>query len=245
MAKLNQIIAIEKDIKSKAVANVDELDKAAQKPDLFNGFTKTYERQDDTTEELPPESKRVQYTTTAALQTIQLQLSALFDVKARLEFTNCAARADVKVGDRVILTGLPVGYLLFLEKQLTDLRTLINRLPVLDNAEVWEYDANAGLHKAQATRTHRTKKMQRPIVLYDATDKHPAQTQLITEDVLAGHWVSIKQSGAMPKPRREKIVDKIATLLHAVKEAREAANAIDEVAHPDVGTAVFNFVLED
>ncbi len=39
MAKLNQIIAIEKGIKSKAYAHVTELHKACQKPDLFNGFS--------------------------------------------------------------------------------------------------------------------------------------------------------------------------------------------------------------
>ena len=44
MAKLNQIIAIEKGIKSRVYGDLTELNKAIQKPDLFNGFQKTYQK---------------------------------------------------------------------------------------------------------------------------------------------------------------------------------------------------------
>ncbi len=47
MARLNQIIAIEKGIKSRAYAELTELHKAAQKPDLFHGFVKTYQKRDE------------------------------------------------------------------------------------------------------------------------------------------------------------------------------------------------------
>jgi hypothetical protein len=42
MAKLNQIIAVLKGIKSRDTKTVSELYHAAQKPDLFNGFSKNY-----------------------------------------------------------------------------------------------------------------------------------------------------------------------------------------------------------
>jgi hypothetical protein len=40
-------------------------------------------------------------------------------------------------------------------------------------------------------------------VLYDATEHHPAQTQLISEDVIVGWWETVKHSGAIPRPRQE------------------------------------------
>lgn len=87
--------------------------------------------------------------------------------------------------------------------------------------------------------------MQKPIVLYAATPEHPAQTQLITEDVLAGYWSTVKQSGAMPATEKLALLERIDKLLRAVKDAREAANMIDEVKVPDVGAAIFNYLLKE
>ena len=64
MAKLNQIIAIEKGVKARVYGELTELHKAVQKPELFNGFSKTYQKKDDDGEDLPAEKKRVQYAAT-------------------------------------------------------------------------------------------------------------------------------------------------------------------------------------
>jgi hypothetical protein len=245
MAKLNQIIAIEKGIKSRSYSEFGELHKASQKQELFNGFSKTYQKKNEESEELPPESKRVQFTVVDVLRNGARILTEHFDVTARKDYTNCVAKADVKIDDKVIITNAPVSYLLFLEKQLTDLRTFANCLPVLDPAEDWNWDANTGLYKTNVVQTHRTKKIARPIVLYNATPEHPAQTQLITEDILAGYWNQVKQSGAFPAPDKAKLVERIESLLQAVKQAREEANGFEEVVSPEVGEAVFNFLLEE
>lgn len=244
MAKLNQIIAVEKGIKSRGYAEFNELHKATQKQELFNGFSKNYQKKNEESEELPPENKRVQFTTTDVLRNGARILTELFDVTARKDYTNCVAKADVKINEKVIIKGAPVSYLLFLEKQLTDLRTFFSVLPVLDPAENWILDANSGLFKTEATQTHRTKKIARPIVLYQATPEHPAQTQLITEDILAGYWSQVKHSGAMPAPAKAVLVERVEALLQAVKQTREEANGLEEVATPEVGEAVFNYLLE-
>ena len=243
MAKLNQIIAIEKGIKSSAYGALTELNKAAQKPDLFNGFSKTYRKKDEDGEELPPEGKRVQYTSGEVLRAAERALTDLVDVTARKDWTNCVAKADVVVDGKTLIASAPVSFLLFMEKQLTDLRTLVGNLPVLDVAEDWRSDPNSGLYRTEPTETHRTKKMQKPIVLYAATTEHPAQTQLITEDVIAGWWVLTRQSGAMPKPEKQKLQDRIDKLIQAIKQAREAANMFDETDAPAIGAPVFGYLL--
>ena len=243
MAKLNQIIAIEKGIKSSAYGALTELNKAAQKPDLFNGFSKTYRKKDEDGEELPPEGKRVQYTSGEVLRAAERALTDLVDVTARKDWTNCVAKADVVVDGNTLIASAPVSFLLFMEKQLTDLRTLVGNLPVLDVAEDWKSDPNSGLYRTEPTETHRTRKMLKPIVLYAATPEHPAQTQLITEDVIAGWWVLTRQSGAMPKPEKQKLQDRIDKLIQAIKQAREAANMFDETDAPAIGAPVFGYLL--
>ena len=42
MAKLNQVIAVEKSVKTRVQQGIDALYKALQKPALFDGFVKTY-----------------------------------------------------------------------------------------------------------------------------------------------------------------------------------------------------------
>ena len=244
MAKLNQIIAIEKGIKSKTYSDLSELNKAVQKPELFNGFQKNYKPKDDAdADTLPSEKKRVQFVSDDVLRAVARSMSDLMEVTARKDFTNCDAKASVVVDDKTILTDAPVSFLLFMEKQLTDLRTLLGNMPVLDEGENWTKDQNSGLFKSEPTNTHRTKKIAKPIVLYPATPEHPAQTQMVAEDIIAGFWEQVKQSGAMPKPEKEKLVLRVDTLLRAIKEAREEANNINEVDVAAVGAAVFGFIL--
>lgn len=244
MPKLNQIVAIEKGVKSRVYSELTELNKAAQKPDLFNGFSKSYLKKDEDGEDLPPEKKRVQFVVNDVLRSAERIMTELMTVTARKDWTNAVAVADVVVDGKVLIEKAPVTYLLFLEKQATDLRTFAESMPILDEGENWTKDPNSGLYKSDEIRTHRTKKIQKPIVLYPATPEHPAQTQMVTEDVIAGFWAQVKQSGAMPKPERQGLVERIEKLIRAVKEAREAANDRDEVPVPAVGSAVFEYLLE-
>jgi hypothetical protein len=244
MAKLNQIVAIEKGIKSKAVAEVSELYKVIQKPALFNGFQKTYQAKDEEGESLPAEKQRVQFTTNDVMNTLSKAMANLIDITARKDYTNCIAKADVAVDGVVIISRAPVSFLLFMEKQLTDLRTFVATLPILDEGEKWERDPNSGLFRSEEIKTHRTKKIQKPIVMYDATKEHPAQTQMSVEDVIAGYWTQVKHSGAIGKPKKDSLLKKIDALHNAIKQSREQANMEDEVTggSPSIGQDLFAYL---
>jgi hypothetical protein len=243
--RLNQILAIEKGIKTESYADLTALKNVAEKPALFDGFDKDYERINDQDAELPGEQKKVQRTFVQVLRSARKAMTELMDITARKDWTNCVAKADVKIGETVLIPQVPATHLLFLEKQLTDLRSLTSQIPVLDPSEDWQANPNAtGIHNSKATKTHRTKKVQRPIVKYDATDKHPAQTELITEYVLVGYWNLVRHSGAIPEPVREVMIERIDRVLQAVKQAREAANGIEEVSAPSVGDRIFDFVMD-
>jgi hypothetical protein len=115
-------------------------------------------------------------------------------------------------------------------------------MPTLDETDDWTRDENSTLFKTAAIPTQRTKKVQKPLVLYPATAEHPAQTQMITEDVVVGYWDTIKQSGALPVPRKQVLLDRIEKLSQAVKFAREQANSVE--AEPQkVGGTIFTYLL--
>lgn len=227
MTKLNQIIAIEKGTKGRVYGEITEMHKTSQKPALFNGFVKTYRRKDEDGEEYPAERQKVQCTVEESLTKAQVLLSELVDITATKDWANCSAAASIEVDGKVLVENVPVTNLLFLEKQLTDLHTFISKLPVLDESDEWRKDESSGLFKTDSIPTHRTKKVQRPIVLYDATKEHPAQTQLLTEDVTVGYWDTVKHSGAMQGVRRQQLLERVERLVKAVKFAREAANGAE------------------
>ena len=243
-ARLNQVIAIEKGVKSRTYSEIDKLQKLLAKPALFDGFTKHYERLSEDGKELPEEKAKVQFSVEEVLKQIEVLSTEYFAIAARKDWTNTIAKADVTVDGRVVISQVPVTYLLFLEKQLTDLRTLASTLPVLNDAEDWAFDKNSGLFKSNEVKTHRLEKIEEPVVLYPATPEHPAQTKMVTIDKLAGYWHLIKHSGAIEKPRKQRLVERIDKLILAVKEAREEANGVDVIKAPDVGAAIFNFVFE-
>lgn len=242
MAKLNQIIAVEKSVKSKSFAELTEAHHAVQKPSMLSGISRVYQPKDEEGEQLPPESTRVQVRTEEVLRETAATLTRLLDVTATKDWANCAAKADVKVDGETLLADVPVTYLLFLEKQLTDLHTFIRKLPVLDAAESWSFDNSADCWRTEAVRTVRTKKVPRNHVKAEATEHHPAQVEVYYEDVPVGYWSTTKFSGALPAKRIRELTDRVEKLQAAVKFAREEANA-EEVTDKHVGDAVFGYLF--
>jgi hypothetical protein len=242
MAKLNQIIAVEKGAKSRAQREIAEIGQRLQKTALLSGISRTYQPLDDEGESLPPESTRVQVTAEATLKEVATALTRLFDITATKDWANCDARADVAVDGRTVLEQVPVAHLLFLEKQLAELAALVDRLPVLDAAEAWTYDESADVWRTEPVRTTRTKKIPRAHVLYEATTEHPAQVETYTEDVIVGTWTRTAFSGALPARRVNELRERVAKLQTAVKFAREEANG-SEVTDRKVGEAVFGYLF--
>ena len=199
--KLNQIIAVEKGVKSKAFADLSEAHHAVQKTGPLAGLSRAYQPKDEEGEQLPAESTRVQIKSEDILREVAGTLTRLFDVTATKDWTNCVARADVVVDGRTIAAGVPVTYLLFLEKQLVDMHTFVKKLPVLDAAESWIRDDSTDSWRTEAVRTNRTKKVPRNHVKAEATEKHPAQVETYMEDVVVGYWKTLKFSGALPSIR--------------------------------------------
>lgn len=243
MKYLSQVVANEKTVKNAVYGELTKLYHELQKPDLTAGLQKTYQPHEEDGEKFPPDSKNVQLRVEARLTAIGRRLTQLFEVTAQRDYTNTVAKADVIVNGAVILADAPVPYLLFLEKQLKDFKALVLKLPLLDPTKKWEYDPQERISVADPIVTARSKKVPKPVVLFPATDKHPAQTQLLQEDVLVGNWTTVHQSGAISTSRRDDVLERLETLTAAVKSAREEANRTQVVPLPNYQGVIIDYLL--
>ena len=242
MTRLSQIIAVEKGVKSDASRRITDLHRDVQKPQLLSGLSRTYRPRAEDGAPLPPESTKVQLTADDVLAEAAGVMTRLFDVTLTKDAANTVATADVMVDGRAVLVNVPVTYLLFLEKQLTDLHTFLAKLPVLDPSEEWEYDNTRDCYASVPAVTVRTKKVPRNHVVAKATEQHAEQVQVYTEDVPEGDWTTVKFSGALPASRQRQLLERLVKLQHAVKFAREEANAT-EISDVKAGEKVFGYLL--
>jgi len=240
MLKLNQIIAIEKGVKADSYSKITTWNKYNQKSEMFNGFKKIYSKKDEEGEVFPNESKKVMFKTEDSIKCLVDALSKLFDVELTKDIGNCNAIVDLNL-DGVTIK-VPATFLLFMEKQLCDIKTYISNMQVLDGTEDWIFDEITGLYKTEPKQTHRTKKIQKPIVLYHATKEHQAQTQLTSEDVVIGYWDTVLFSGAMTTGQKKKMLEKVDSLAELIKIKREEANSI-EIDNKEIGKHLFNYIL--
>lgn len=242
MTKLNQIVAIEKTAKADSNAAITAAYHIIQKKEPFSGIARTYVPKDEDGQPLPPEATKVQVRAEELLATdVRQAWSRLLDLVATKDSANASAQADIKVNGQTLIAGVPVTYLIWLEKQLVDLHTLIGKLPTLDQSYDWHEDT-AGDWATSPTQTVKTAKVPRNHVLAEATATHPAQVQMYTEDIAVGTWTTIKFSGAMPATRQRELLARVAALQVAVKFAREEANGL-EVTDKRVGGAIFDYLL--
>ena len=242
MPKLCELVAVFSGKKAETEAFVTNIYHRVQKGDLYDGMRKTYAPVDEGGEVLPPESKNAQANLKADITSAVNRWAELIDLTASVDAGNQLAKADIVVGEKVLAKDVPVPTLLFLEKQLTSVKTFVEKIPVPDPSERWTYDPNTSQLTTEPRKTSRTKKQQRPLVMYDATPEHPAQTQLVTEDVLAGYWTTTHFTTRLPADDKAEMLARVETLLDAVKTAKERANST-AVTNKVIGAELLNFVF--
>lgn len=242
--RLNQILAIERDVKSRTYKDLTKEHHLTQKPDLVTGFQKTYKPIDAEGQTFPPEAKLVQTRVVDALEEVHNRLREAWDLTLTKDSGNqqASAAADIVVDGQTLVEKVPVATLLYLEKQLNDIHVFLSKLPTLPTDEEWRFDPGKGYHITEPTTSVKTAKIQKPLVLFPATDKHPAQTQLITVDETVGHWTLVKHSGAIPNDTRKKLLARCEALQDAVKDARERAN-MAEVEERKMADPLFRFLF--
>lgn len=249
--KLHQVIAIEKSTASESHRRISDLHHQSLHPELFNGRIRTYAH--FTTDEaggvpiedqLPDEVSTVALQATDVLQQLADSLKTVWDLTGTKDYTNASAsaRADLVVDGKKLIENMPVPFILFLEKQLENIKTFVTKMPTLALEDDWSWNADHGAYVSKPTQAVRSKKVKRNHVLAEATKEHPAQVEAFTEDKAIGRYTTIKYSGALPVARKNEILRRITTLQHAALEAREKANSA-EVTDRVATESVFKYLF--
>lgn len=242
MTKLNQIVAVTAGKKTRAATAINEIYHKLQKAELLKGIARTYRPKDDDGEKFPAERNAVKFKADDAIAQVRQVWGDLMDTVLTQDVANCNAQADIMVDGQVITAGVPVTHLLFLEKQLIDIRTFVSSLPVLDSGMTWAKDEATDSYATEPSETTKTKKIPRNHVKYEATKEHPAQVEVFSEDVIVGYWTTVNYSGAIPESRKKEILERVSLLQDAIKSAREEANSID-IADMEESKDIFNYIF--
>jgi len=240
MPKLHVTVALEGGIKKEAEKALTDAHRL--KPELSMGLTKSYQPVSEDGERFPSETKLLQVRVDDVLRDVAEKLTAFYDITLTKEAGNQKAAADVMLDGKVFLPKVPIIVLIWLEKRLEDLLTYTSKLPQLPADETWTWDPGQSCFSTLPIKTHKTAKVEEPLVLAQATKEHPAQTKVITVDRTIGHWTTVKTSGALQGDRIREIQTRVRKLQAAVKTARQTANNTD-VDNQSMGATIFGYLF--
>ena len=242
--RLHQLLSILTANRSKLEKEKTELYHLVQRPQAFQGLSKTYTPSDDDGFIYPSESKPLNQTVKDIIARLIEISSDFYDLAYQQDISNCTAKADIVVDEKTIAFQVPVSYLLFLEKQLTDLKTFIDKLPLRDISINWIDDNSRGFAVSEEKYTVKTKKITEFVVAYEATEHHPAQIKEVSNDIKEGIWTTTQLNGELSPQQHKLLKSKIQKLYNAVVLAREEANSI-EVKKEKIADSLFNFLFCD
>src|SRR6266576_439381 len=240
--KLNQIVAVVAPRGARFEKTFNEVKKALGSKDLFSGLARTYKPLDDNGEKLPGETKHVQRNVKQELARVAEDMTVWMDAALTRDIGNTLKLADVVVDGVTVISQAPLPFLLYVDKQiLGHMRALFEAVPTLSPEEVWTLDESTGNYRSGVVQTMRSLNIKKPLVLHPPTDKHPAQTTVIDEQIPAGTWERVLWSGAVPEVRKRALLDRLGKLHDAVRQAVEEINQA-EVAQQKTGKSLFDWL---
>jgi hypothetical protein len=248
MPKLHELLAVEGNLKAQADKTRNELMGTFQKKSHhFTEKTVSYKPFDEKEQTVVESQLDLQSTIVKELRWISEFLTKALDVSYQVAEANTTARADVLLDDgTTLLANIPATALLELEKRAKELHDFITAIPTLDPAKGFKADPERGedVYRARDDKRPRTKKSPRVITLAPPTQQHPAQVQLIQEDVPVGETTTIEWSGLITVAAKGDMLSRVERLARAVKQARSRANEVQVAADKNrVGAAIISYVF--
>ena len=238
-------MAVEADLEGKAKVVITEASKVFSKsPNLFNGSVKTYKPFVEDGIEYPSEHQAMATTVPAKLKYVGESIAAWFDVLAQKETTNQIAKASVVVDGVTLIEEIPATLLLGLESRLKAIRAMYVEIPTLPMAIEWQQAPAKGEGVWEAVHpeeTFKTAKSMKSMVLYEATDHHPAQIDKWDETINVGKYTKRAWTGMISPAQKAEMLERLDKLIRAVKVARQRANNA-EVVKINIGQKIIDFI---
>jgi hypothetical protein len=227
MGKLHELLAVEDTVvaaSEKLIAETNE--KFNKHTEFYTGGVRTLSRLKDSPEDKAIEAaaRRVKELPTDVPDTLQYifpYIEKTLDLKLSKHLTNQKAVADIVLDGITVAADVPVDFLLDLEKAIPRWRQMYAAMPTLDPSRLWSADRK-GVWKSEAPKTAQTEKIMYPVVMAEATDKHPAQVKEATKDIVVGTFNQTDISGAATSQQKADVLALCDKLLAAVKQAQDA-----------------------
>lgn len=250
MAMLHEILAVEKTKTEAANALLKDTENKFGKDHYFYGHVRTLKMLTDSPEAEAMElaAKESRELPTTVYDTLEYALgiwSEAEDVIYQKNVSNTKALADIELDGAVVAAGVPVDELMGLENRLDKLRSVLMLIPTLEASMKWSPAPERGAHvwvNENVQTASKTEKRMVPVVLYDATDKHPAQVKEVGKDEVVGTFERVLWSGAATTRQKADVLKRMDDLISAVKAARMRANKT-EVAQGKIGNIIAQQIL--
>lgn len=241
MGKLHELLAVEGELASRANDALKAAKELFGNPQKLMGQVRKYRPLTEDGKTQPDEITNLSTTVALEVKPMFQAFGAWMDASIQKEVTNQATKATIELGSEKF--DLPAPALLNLESKLANLRSVMEAIPTNDTTERWEWDAETESYVSAPRTTFRTEKLPKAFVAYEATDKHPAQVQVFTEDVRVGEWTTIIKSGMLSPSQKRDMMARLDKVIAAVKKARQRANDI-EVAEIHIADALLSYIWE-
>jgi hypothetical protein len=242
---LHALLAVEPSLNQQATLMMSECESTfTKKGDHFEGLVKNYSPFNEGDDMVPPETKEVVTTVQEKLDYVKAYVIKALDATLSKEETNASgvAVAPLMVGGKNFGTYSAIGYLA-LEKFLLNIRKQYQSIPTLDPVRSWSLESQTGrtLYISPVEVKYRTVKKTKVITLAPPTDKHPAQVQLVADEMQVGKYDTVYSSGKLSPGDKSKLLGRIDELIQAVKLAKELANQAD-AKQVTLGASIFEFI---
>lgn len=246
MAKLHEILAVEGDLRSTADVVLKEGAGTFEKRPTHFLQTETGTKHFSESEQTLDTTEHKQLVTTVAAQLTHIGgiVTRYYDAYLQKEATNQTARGTVEINGKAFLEDVPVVVLLGMEQRLKELRDVYEKIPTLQPGPTWEPDPTMphGVYRSRYPEERFiTKKTKRAFVMYEATDKHPAQVQALDEDVPVAKRTVTQWSSMLSIHDKSLLIDRVDALIQAFKTARMRANEA-ELIRREMGKRLFAYL---
>lgn len=167
------------------------------------------------------ESKDVELTVKDVIKDLFTSWFHFEDVQFQKNSMIQKASADLFIGDKIIKK-MPLTELIALEKRLIEIRKVVEQAPILDASYEWTKSIarNDVWIISQPKITTKTERIQYPFVLYEATENHPAQIDVIGKDEIVGSYTTVSFSGTITGIQKKDLIKKIDDLIIEVKKSK-------------------------
>jgi len=248
MSALHEVLAVDRDLENTAKKIVDEaITTFSKRADHFMASIKQLHMFDDARKQEEAGQEEVKALTTtveAKLDYVAEHLVKHIDCTTEKEMTNTVASSTVHIDGKEFTCTLPATLLLAMETRLAQWRKMYEAIPTLQPGIEWEIDESQGkgVYKAKEPETKwKTEKTIKAVVLYDATDKHPAQIEKVSQDVPVGNYITTRWSGMISPAAKSELLKRIDKLTQEFKKARMRANE-ESTIKVELGKKIMDYI---